>query len=176
MMSFKEMCDFLEGVKEKYSDDLHPKGTYASVTLSKESQKALDDWVTKNEIPNATDPSTYHSTLIYSRKGVPEAKDYKVDLPIKAKISKWSIFKTQQGKDALVAIMDSPVLTQHHKNLRSQYGATHDFPEYHPHVTISYDYGSDVPPKKIPDLELEYDSKEFKALDPDFLPPKKGTE
>lgn len=173
-MSFKERLQFLENLKEKYMDmDSHPNGTYCSVTLSKDSQKALDKWVTEHNIPNATQPSTYHSTVIYSRKGVPEAKDYPIDLPIKAKIEKWHIFKTQSGQRALVAIMDSPVLEQHHKNIVKDYGATHDFPDFHPHVTVSYDFEDKPIPTEVPDLELEYDSKEFKALDPDFTPPKK---
>jgi len=172
-MTFKERMLYLEGVREKNKGSTHLYGTYMSVTLSKASQDALDKWVTENKISGACDPSQYHTTLIYSRKGVPEAKDYKIDLPIKAKIDKWTIFKTQTDANALVAIMASPEIEQHHKNLRSQYGATHDFPTYHPHVTVSYDYDSDDVPSEVPDLELEYDSKEFKALDPTFIPPKK---
>lgn len=172
-MTFRERLLFLESLKDKNMDETHPKGTYCMVTLSKASQKALDTWVTKHKIPNATEPSTYHSTVIYSRKGVPEAKNYPIELPIKAKIAKWQIFNTQNNQRALVAIMNSPDLEQHHLNLKEQYGATHDFPDYHPHVTVSYDFKEEPIPSEVPNLELEYDSKEFKALDPDFVPPKK---
>lgn len=152
----------------------HPKGTYISATLSKKSQDDLDKWVTEHNIPNPSEPSEYHSTLIYSRKGIPDAKNYDIPLPMKSKIKGWKIFPTQAGGNCLVAIMDSPEMTKHHKTIRKEYGATHDYPEYHPHVTISYDYGDLPVPKEVPDLELEYDDTEFKPLDPDFVPPKKS--
>lgn len=94
---------------------------------------------------------------------------------MKAKIKEWKIFPTQSGAKALVAIMDSPTLENHHKTIRKEYGATHDYPDYHPHVTISYDFGDGPAPTEVPDLELEYDDTELKPLDPSFSPPKKNT-
>jgi 2'-5' RNA ligase len=176
IMSFKQRMQYLDEVKRKNKDmSQHPNGTYMSATLSKKSQTDLDKWVAKNNIPNPADPKQYHSTIIYSRKGIPEAKNYKIPLPMSAKIKEWKIFPTQSGDKCLVAIMDSPEMERHHKYLRSEYGATHDYPDYHPHVTISYDYGDLPVPANLPDLKLEYDDTEFKPLDPDFVPPKKDT-
>ena len=148
-------------------------GTYIAATLSKKSQIDLDKWVTEHNIPNPADPNQYHSTIIYSRKGIPEAVNYKISLPMKAKIKEWKIFPTQSGDNCLVAIMDSSEMSHHHAYIRSEYGATHDYPDYHPHVTVSYSYGNLPLPSEVPDLELEYDDTEFKPLDPDFAPPKK---
>lgn len=174
VMTFKERMRYLDEVKQRNKDmSKHPNGTYISATLSKKSQKDLDSWVSKQNIPNPADPKQYHSTIIYSRKGIPEAKNHKITLPMSAKIKEWKIFPTQTGGKCLVAIMDSPELEKHHKHFRSEYGATHDYPDYHPHVTISYDFGDLPVPKEIPNLELEYDDTEFKPLDPDFVPPKK---
>lgn len=173
-MTFKERMRYLDEVKQKNKDmSDHPNGTYMSATLSKKSQKDLDKWVTDHNIPNPADPKQYHTTIVYSRKGIPEAKNYKIPLPMTAKVKEWKIFPTQAGGKCLVAVMDSPDLEKHHKTLRSEYGATYDYPDYHPHVTVSYDYGNNPIPTEVPDLELEYDSTEFKPLDPDFVPPKK---
>lgn len=152
----------------------HPDGTYIATQLSPSSQKMLDDYVTKMNVPNAADPSQYHSTVIYSRKGVPEAVNYKFNLPFKAKIKEWKLFDTKFGESGkcLVAIMDSPELEKAHKEIRENYGATHDYPDYHPHVTISYDYPHELP-SEVPDMELEYDDIEFKPLNPEFVPDKK---
>ncbi len=173
VMTFRQRMEYLGEVKEKNRPMTHPDGTYMSATLSKRSQKALNKWVQDNNIPNAADPKQYHSTIIYSRKGVPGVKDYKIQLPMKAKIKEWKIFPTQSGAKALVAIMDSPELENHHKTIRKDYGATHDYPDYHPHVTVSYDFGSDKVPSEVPDLELEYDGTDIEPLDPQFVPPKK---
>jgi 2'-5' RNA ligase len=163
MMTFKEMIE---------QENTHPDGTYIATQLSKESKKLLDDYVTSLDIQNAADPDQYHSTVIYSRKGVPESVNYPFALPFKAKVKEWKLFPTQTGTKALVAIMDSPELEKAHKDIRTKYGATHDYPDYHPHVTISYDHLGDLP-SEIPDMELEYDDIEAKPLNPTFVPAKK---
>ena len=68
--------------------------------------------------------------------------------------------------------MDSPELEKAHKEIRDKYGATHDYPDYHPHVTISYDYPDELP-TEVPDMELEYDYVDIKPLNPQFVPDKK---
>lgn len=171
MMGFKQMMAFLEDVKTKNN---HPNGTYVAAKLTKASQSALDYFVTEAGITNAADPKQYHSTVIYSRKGVPDVKNYKFKLPFKAHIKEWKLFDTQFGKSGkcLVAIMDSPELEKAHRDIRQQYGALHGFPDYHPHVTVSYDYDGPLP-KVIPGVALTYGSIEIKPLDPEFVPPKK---
>ena len=91
-----------------------------------------------------------------------------------AKIKEWKKFDTQLGKSGkcLVGIMDSPELEKAHKDIREIYGALHGYPDYHPHVTVSYDYDGPLP-KIVPNIELEYGSIEIKPLDPEFVPPKK---
>lgn len=150
----------------------HPNGTYVSVTLSKDSQNKLNDWVTANGIENPAEPSQYHTTVIYSRAGVPDVKHYDLKLPVQASIKEWKKFDTKAGPSCLVAIMDADNIVKYHDDMINQYGATHDYPEYHPHITVSYDYPSDVP-ATVPDLTLDYDDKEIKPLDLDFVPPTK---
>lgn len=173
VMTFKEMFRYIEQLQEKNMSN-HPNGTYISAKLTKKSQQVLDKFVSDHNIPNAADPKQYHSTIIYSRKGVPDAKSYKFKLPFKAKVKEWKKFDTQLGKSGkcLVAIMESPELEKAHKDIRKEYGATHDYPDFHPHVTVSYDYDGPLP-KTVPDFKLEYGSTEFKPLDPEFVPPKK---
>lgn len=173
IMTFRERLEYLEEVRKKNMNK-HPDGTYVAAKLSKDSQKALDEFVTQEKIPNAADPKQYHSTVIYSRKGVPDVHDYKFALPFEAKIKEWRLFDTQFGKSGkcLVAIMESPELEKAHKEIRETYGATHGFPDYHPHVTVSYDYDGPLP-STIPDVPLKYDTTEIKPLDPEFVPPKK---
>ena len=174
------MNTFYEFLQWKERDDIlneeaqHKNGTYVSVKLDKDSTEKLDTWVSNNNIPNQSDPNEYHATVIYSRKGVPEAQTYDLGLPIQAKVSGWSIFDTQQGTKCLVAKIDSKALMNHHEHLIQKFGATHDYPSYQPHVTVSYDYGSDEAPNEVPNFTLNFNSSEFKPLDPHFSPPKKN--
>ena len=130
------MVDSIRAFGVFLDEEKHKNGTYISVKLDKDSSKKLDSWVTLNGIPNQTDPNEFHATVIYSRKGVPDAKSYDLGLPIDAKISGWHIFDTQQGTKALVAKIDSSVLAKHHTHLIKKFGATHDYPSYQPHVTV----------------------------------------
>ena len=171
VMTFKERFYFLEELRKKKG---HPNGTYVAAKLTKASQKMLDHYVTEAKIPHAADPQQYHSTIIYSRKSIPEVKDYKIKLPLKAKIKEWKLFDNNNSRSGkcLVAIIDSPELEKAHKEIREKYGATHDYPDYHPHVTVSYDYPGPLP-KVIPNIELEYGKIDIEPLDPDFTSVKK---
>lgn len=149
----------------------HEHGTYISAVVSTASAKQLFQWVEDNGINNPTEPAEYHATITYSRKGIPKVVNgFKYDLPIEGKIVGWKLFPTQAGGQCLVADIASKDLTNYHEDIKSKFGATHDYPSYHPHVTVSYDYtGKDVP-KTFPDLTLTFDKIEAKALDPEFKP------
>ncbi len=149
----------------------HKDGTYMSVTLDKVSKDKLFSWVKECDITNAADPDQYHATVIYSRKPCPKAITYDMNLPIATTISGFKLFPTQQGTTCLVGIVSSKVLDDHHNKLVNDYGATHDYPDYHPHITLSYDYDRE-PPANPPDFTLVFDKSEVKALDPSFVPSK----
>lgn len=166
------MKRFSEILSEINKSQNHPDGTYMSAVLSKQSQKDLDKWCTDNNISNPSDPNEYHTTVIYSRVGVPKAKSYDLNLPINATIKEWKLFDTQTGDKCLVGVVDSKELVNHHNNLKEKYGATHGFPEYHPHITVSYNYKGEIP-KDVPAFNITFDKREFKPLDPNFVPPKK---
>lgn len=168
MMSFRERMEYLEEVKRKNSKMRHPDGTYVAVKVSKPTQKVLDAWSKEHNIPNPIDPKDFHTTIAYSRKGIPDVVDHEMKLPIKAKIKEWKIFPSANGKRCLVAVVNSPELEDHHEVIHATYGATYDYPDYIPHITFSYDYGSGKVPTDIPDVEIVYDRKQIEPLDPEF--------
>ena len=168
MMTFRERMLFLENLKVKN----HAGGTYMSAKVSPKSKKELSAWVSTHNIPNAADPKQYHATIIYSRKGVPEIKDYVIPTPLTGKLTSWKIFDNGDKK-CLVAIIDSPDLVKHHEEIRSKFGATHDYPQFSPHITISYDYGNTKVPEELPNLPIVFDSTHIEPLDTEFTPAKK---
>lgn len=148
--------------KEKY----HPDGTYVSAELDPKFQDAIFKWAQDNDIPNLADPKQYHATIAYSRKGIPEVKEKDFNLPITATISGWHIFPTQTGGRCLVAELQSSELTSHFKDIMDNYGATYDYPDYKPHLTVSYDYGSDEVPKSYPKIKIQFNKIRIEPLDP----------
>lgn len=51
----------------------------------------------------------------------------------------YHIFEGKNGKNILVILLDSEDATNRHQKLMKQHDATYYFPEYKPHITLSYD-------------------------------------
>jgi len=75
----------------------------------------------------------------------------------------------------LVAALDSDYLRDKHQTTLD-HGATYDFPEYIPHVTLSYNVGDDLSEENLDKLTNKYGgtvlkiSKEYmQDLDPNWV-------
>lgn len=166
----KTLKEFLE----EQAENTHKNGTYVSANLDQSSTKKLYKWCQDNGINNPIDPfkkdNEYHVTVVYSRKGISQAEGEDIGLPMNLKIVGWDIFTSKNGQKCLVGKVDSKELTKAHDMYMSKYGATHDFDSYKPHLTVSYDYGDGKAPKDLPDFELTFNTRSFKALDPTYIP------
>lgn len=112
-------------------------GTYAYFGLQEASARALVAWAKAQGIKNVVPADDMHCTLIYSEVPVPafepseffsatiEPKQLKVD-----KLGDGSV---------LVLVLEDTWLTWRYEEAQ-RLGATSDWPEYTPHITISYDY------------------------------------
>ena len=137
------MFDLLKSLLE----GKEPDGTYVGVKLSKDSMKKLSELQKAIDVPNPLDPEKMHITVIYSRKHLPDFKAKgKLEKPIKAKLDELDIFPSRDDKNVLVVKLKTPELTKRHKEIMKEHGATYDWDEYKPHVTLSYDVG-DFDPK-----------------------------
>lgn len=149
------------------------KGTFVGVKLSNDSEKRVKLLIEEGNIPNPIDIKDLHITVAYSRKYLPdfEARG-KLEEPITAKVTGLDIFPSQDtDKKALVLRLKSPKLTYRHNQIRKKHGATFDFSEYKPHLTLSYDAGdydiSDVEPTEFV-KELEIDTEYMEDLNLDW--------
>lgn len=138
------------------------KGTYAALSLSKESHDTVMEYIKENEIPHKTNPNEErkHVTLIYSRNYCPEMVA-QPDVIHCANVCGMDVFDTQDGKRALVLLLDAPTIVARHEQLMAEHPATYDHPEYKPHVTLSYDIGDFdekqlIPFKSALELSDEY--------------------
>lgn len=143
------------------------KGTYVSVKFSEDTLSAIDDFIGANKIPNAVPSDKIHCTVVYSRVKIPYVTQ-SIDSVVSTKATT-KVFETRDGKRALVlALDDAEELSQRHK-YASILGATYDFPDYIPHVTVSYDIGKiDFPEGKVVDINFRVVSESVEDLDLDW--------
>lgn len=109
-----------------------------------------------------------HTTVIYSRKHCPEVT---VDTKRRhiAKFAGYDIFTGKKGEHVLVMRLNAPSVSEKHERIMAEHGATYDFPQFHPHITLSYNYSDNsvmgIPPFKhdiilglayVEDLDLNW--------------------
>lgn len=155
MKTFREYL--MEAEKEK--------GAYASLKLDVRSQEKIANWLEEHEIPGDLEkPKNYHVTVAYSKKPIPDLKSYEPDLPITVSIKGWHIFPTQDDGSCLVLDVDDPKLQKIFKHIMSM-GASWDFPEFKPHITVVPKGFKGPKPKNHPKFKIKFD--EFKVEDLD---------
>lgn len=144
-------------------------GVYVSAIFTPETVHNLTQWSVDNLIEKPLDPSKYHSTILYSRKTVPSAQDIvnSMSTEFEFSASNFSLFdgSTPELK-CLVVELNAPELKQLHQKLKDA-GGTHDFPEYNPHVTLSYNVPSNVDLSifKLPDFKFKISFYNVEPLD-----------
>lgn len=169
----------LADLLEKAPPKVEGKGTYAAVRFSDETKDAIAAYIKDNDLPNPLGKDKMHCTLLYSRKHCP---DYKPAGKIKpawlGKPTGLEVFESrgkmrdEEPKRCLVLRFECKQLVARHELLMEEYDATYDFPEYKPHVTLSYDIG-DLDETELPDVvkaikELEIVDEYGEDLDMDW--------
>ncbi|ASD52056.1 RNA ligase [Pseudomonas phage PspYZU05] len=115
------------------------RGFYAAVRFSDSTVHHLTKLQKELKIPFPVKAEDLHCTVVYSRVIVPfRALD---DSYLLANKGTLDTFTNKNGTNALVLRFDSEHLQERHKYAKIL-GATYDFPEYLPHITLSYDVGS----------------------------------
>jgi len=128
---------FIRESDDERMDPSKPKGTYAAYRVSPVSASKVLDFCKRNNIANTVDAAKMHCTLLYSRR---EHADYipNENLRHSCRFRGYSIFGT-----ALVMLLDSEDMVHRHMELMDRHGATYDFEQYIPHITLAYD----IPPE-----------------------------
>jgi len=133
------------------------KGTYAGVNFDDKTTDAILKYIKDNKIPNGLSADKMHSTVLYSRKHLPKYSPYgQFEDPIKGTPKEFYVWPSdnEDGSTAncLVLKYDCDELCKRHQELMDEHKATYDFPNYEPHITLSYDIGNlDI--KKLPDIK-----------------------
>ena len=154
----------------------HKDGTYVAFEMSQESKDLLDHFVEMNlGLTERVDKSTYHITVIYSRTPVPAAEKFKeTGGEMSARADCYEVFPTKNDGKCLVMRIVCPSATALNGVL-SGLGATSDYPEYKPHVTIAYDIKQEIDHHSlpVPQFPLVFNEVKVAPLDPEFTPENK---
>lgn len=151
-------------------------GKYVGVHFDQDTIEQVQKILNDEQIPNPISPEDVHSTIAHSKTDIPDYEpDGEFEEPQEASINGFKIFNTSEGGRCLVATLDSDYLhSRHQKTL--DHGATYDFDEYIPHVTLSYNVGDDWDDSNLDKLTNKYGgtrlgiSDEYMSdLDPDWV-------
>ena len=134
--------------------ELASSGTYAALKFDSKTTQELINYLKDKDVPNPVDHDDLHCTLLFSEKPCP---DYEaagdLEEPHEVSIKTPHVWKTQSGKNCLVFELHAPSIVERHEFLRKTHGATHSFPSYIPHFTLSYDVPDGVKAKSYDDLK-----------------------
>ena len=143
-----------------------PRTLFASRPV--ENGQDLVDWAKAQGFPTALKPDDMHVTQAYSKEPLiwPEAHDDAIT--VRSTDGRKVGPLGDQG--AMVLHFDSPTLQARHEQLKTL-GAKSDFPNFNPHVTISWQADGVDPAKVKPyDGPLVLGPERFKEVDPNWEP------
>lgn len=136
------------------------KGTYAGLRFGDGDEDKIMSLIKKMGIPNPISREDIHLTLLYSRKYLPNYKAAQ-DTDMWAYPDDFHIFKGFDDKEILVLLLKSDDAHKRHKFLMKEHGATYDYPEYKPHITLSYDVDGYMSLEEIKEKFTSILPKEF---------------
>ena len=151
-------------------DERRKTGVYVKCTYHPETCLDLAAWSSEHLPSEPLDPLHYHTTILYSRAPVADIENLiagmRTDVHFKLKGIKLLPNSDDSTRAALVVVLDAPELVDYHRRLLAA-GGTHDWDDYIPHITLSYQAPVDLDVMRItiPAFDFEVDTITFEPLD-----------
>lgn len=133
----------------RFTELTEDNGTYVAANFDEDSVNALTELQERIGVPNPVLPDDFHTTIVYSKVHI----DWEpITHDTTAHAVGYRVFGDE--KRILVLELECESLTYRFDEAMES-GATYDFPEYIPHVTLSYDIGDfDVDSLEAPSFDL----------------------
>ena len=146
-----------------------PATLYVSRRLTKDCAKRFIAWAKSQGFESCTPAEDMHATICYSRDPIDWDGVDPQDSTDGLKVSAGKRTVEQLGdKGGVVLYFESPDLTKRWQQFRDS-GASWDYEDYHPHVTISYNAKGLNTTKVGPFSEpLEFGPEQWEPLDTDW--------
>lgn len=120
------------------------KGTFAGVKFNEDTITSIRSFAEEHKIPNILPSHKIHTTLLYSRKYLPNyVPEGVLKSPMVGTFKAFKLFDTEYvgeyaNTSCLVLQFNCAALLTRHNHLMAKYNATFDRPTYEPFVTLSY--------------------------------------
>lgn len=173
-LGYGNASEFASTIRKIMADQEQLSGLYVAAYFDDETNKRIAQYLADNKIPNAIKSPGFHTTIVYSKVPVQDFEpNHTIDLEVDTLDSSIEGWITPSGKRCLVWKYSSTYLQMRFAEAMEA-GATYDYDEYKPHISLSYDIGMDydVSALAVPDfpihlmgeysepLELEYEIEE----------------
>lgn len=120
---------------------LEQLGTFIALKPSIKTLQAIDRFILDQDIPNPLPDDMRHCTLIHSERYL--ENEYRcsciLDRPLIGVNPEMDILGDGKENKALVIRFESQSVTKRHEDLLREFDLTWDYPEYIPHVSLTYD-------------------------------------
>jgi hypothetical protein len=145
-----------------------PGGLYGAVRFSEATKKNLVEYCNKYVGEGCVPADKLHATVVYSRRPVNYKPLGELAEPVVIPPSKYQL-GLLGDTDCLVLLFQSAWLTNRHMAARNL-GASYDYQEYRPHVTLHYACPKHIHPAQLPlpDFPLEIVEEYTKPLNEDW--------
>ena len=161
----------MKSFREFLQTNYFHNGAFIELKFTKETLQNLQTYFDKLNIQNQINLSEIHTTLLYSRKGIDSYIPSNQLKGEKLTPKQIHIWKTQEGTNCLVCELENINIVKYHNHLIKHHNASHDYPEFIPHVTFSYNCGdglneNDIP---LPQFDFIVECECLSSLDENWL-------
>ena len=126
------------------------KGAYIKLTYNYDSMVNLYDYILNHNIPNNILINDIHTTLLYTKRQLDDYIPSNKLNGIKVTPIKFEVWKTYDGLNCLVLIIENKELNILHNHIIKKYNGKHIHDQFIPHITLSYSVGDKFDCNKLP--------------------------
>lgn len=128
-------------------------GLYLAAFFDDETNEYLERYMEAQGIPNAVPTPSLHTTIVYSRNPIDMEPLHTIDVIVHRESCSFEVWDTPSG-NTLVLKFFSPYF-QIRFNEAMAMGASYDYDEYKPHISLSYDVGDDFDVTQLPPIDFD---------------------
>jgi hypothetical protein len=129
------------------------QGLYLAAFFSDETTQRIEEYLIGNKIPNSVARSSLHTTIVYSRAPVEMEPIHTIDVLIPASNCHLEIWDTPSGRTLVLKFFSPYFLIRFNEAMAL--GASYDYDEYKPHISLSYDVGPDFTIDHLPTIDFD---------------------
>lgn len=147
------------------------KGAYIKLTYNYDSLVKLNEYLVEQNIPNKILLDDIHTTLLYTKRQLDEYIPLNKLRGVKVEPIKFEIWKTYDGLNCLVLIIDNKELHLLHNYIVKTHNGKHIHEQFIPHITLSYnvDPKFDCNKLPLPNFDLTLDNEIMFDLSKKYL-------